>query len=58
MSEQVNVSLDDGQVVRTRDDQIEVVEESTGRVVHSWAADAEVRVDGVKLPKPGEVETR
>lgn len=60
MSKRVDLKLEDGQIVRTRGDQIEVVEEETGRIVEYWAVehDSEVRVDGVRVPRPGEVETR
>lgn len=59
-SKRVDVKLEDGQVVRTRDGNVEVVEEETGRVVRHWSVDhdSEVRVDGVRVPKSGEVENR
>ena len=60
MAERIDIELRDGEVVRTRDGRVEVVREDTGLVVEHWAVehDAEVRVDGLRLPRPGEVESR
>lgn len=60
MSGRIDIELRDGEVVRTRDGEVEVVREDTGLVVEHWEVgrDAEVRVDGLRLPRPGEVETR
>jgi hypothetical protein len=60
MEKIADLKLAEGQVVRTRDSRVEVVEEASGRVVSSvdHLPDVEVRVDGVVVPRPGKREER
>jgi hypothetical protein len=60
MSKQIDVHLRDGESVRTTGNLVEVVNDETGQVITyiERQADVEVRLDGVLIPRPGEVETR
>jgi L-rhamnose isomerase len=60
MSERVDIELRVGQTVRTSSDRVEVVDDETGAVAASIErrSDTEVRIDGVRVPRPGEVEAR
>ena len=60
MEKIAELKLAEGQVVRTRDNRVEVVEEESGRIISyvDHLPDVEVRVDGVVVPRPGAREER